>query len=497
MSDNSEVKKTLKNTGLVGVSQIITILISLVKTKVVAILLGPAGIGLINLFNTILEMLGSVFGLGVAVSGVKNISEVISEEDDVKLSRTVVTIKRWLWISGIIGVILTVIFSKKISIYTFGSEKYWLDISLLSLTIIFTNLTSAHSTIIRGARNISDYVRTNIYSSVIGVFIALPIYYFYGVSGVMPVLFTTSLIIYIINYYYSSRVKTVKVKVSFKDSLKEGSAMIKLGLFTVFTGVLSSLTLYYVRVTIGDKLGIEYVGYYSVAITLAVTYMGVVFNAMSADYYPKLGAINTDDGKVNVAVRDQTKIVLLLGTPLLIFMYVFTELIIKMLYTDDFLIAVTLLQWMLLSVFIRFISYPIGYVFLAKGKSTIFIFTQTTWNVLFLFFVFYAFRYGMGLEGIGMSYTFAYLLGVFYNYYILTRVTGFNYDKQSLNYIVIFASLTILFFILSYCFSSLLMFVIKLIGGIIVLLFSIKELQNMLGVNIVEYVKIGLLKSRK
>ncbi|MCK5825180.1 MAG: oligosaccharide flippase family protein [Ichthyobacteriaceae bacterium] len=496
MSENTEVRKTIKNTGIVGVSQIITILISLIKTKVVAILLGPTGIGLIHLFNTTLEMLGSVFGLGVAVSGVRNISEVIAINDSEKLSRTVINIKRWLWFSGILGVILTSLFSKQISILTFGTPDYWFDISLLSITILVTNLTSAHSTIIRGARNITDFVKTNILSAIFGVLIAVPLYYFFGVKAVMPVLFITSIVIYIINYIYSSKIKLQKVKVSFKESLTEGSEMIKLGLFIVFTGLISTLTLYFVRITIGDKLGIEYVGYYSVVISLTVTYMGVIFNAMSADYYPKLGAINNDNKKINIAVLEQTKIVLLLGTPLVVFMYVFAEFIIEILYTEEFLIAVTLLQWMLISVFIRFIGYPIGYVFLAKGKSKIFIFTQTTWNILFVAFVLLSFKNNLGLEGIGISYTLAYFIGAIINVLIIKNVTGFKYDKLTVKYIVIFSFIIMMSFLVSYNFSTIFAFIIKFVGALLVLLFSLNELQKILEISIVDFVKTKLSKNK-
>lgn len=494
MTDNTEVKKTLKNTGLIGGSQILTILISLIKTKVVAVLLGPVGIGLIQLFTSTMEMLNSLFGLGLSVSGVRHIAEEMAKGDDEKLARTVVNIKRWLWLSGGIGVIFTSIFSKKISLITFGTEEHWLELSLLSITIIFTNLALAHSTLVRGVRNVLDFIKLNVFSAIAGTIIAIPIYYYFRDSGIVPVLFATSVITYLINIYFSSKVKLVQVKVSILQSFREGGEMIKLGLFTVVTGVISTATIYYVRITIGVELGIDSVGYYSVAISLAVNYMGIIFNAMSADYYPKLGAIQGDNEKINIAVLEQTKIVLLLGTPLIVLMYTFTELIIQILYSSEFVESIQILQWMLLSVFIRFIGYPIGYVFLAKGKSTIFIFTQTFWNAIFLALVLFFFSRGFGLEGVGIAYLLAYFVGIFVNYYILHDLTNFKYDKQALTYIILLSLVSISFFLISYIYSGTFAFIIKIFGSLLLSFYSYRQIEKLIGIDILDVIKSKLLK---
>lgn len=496
MTNNTEVKKTLKNTGLVGGSQVLTIIISLIKTKVVAVLLGPVGIGLIQLFTSTMEMLNSLFGLGLSVSGVRSISEDMAKDNSEKLSRTFITIKRWLWLSGGIGIVFTSILSKKISFITFGTEEHWIEISLLSITIIFSNLASAHSTLVRGVRNISDYIKLNILSAIIGTIIAIPIYFYFRNSGIVYVLLVSSFVTYLINLFFSSKIKLEEVKVSFLQSYNEGGEMIKLGLFTVVTGVISTATLYYVRITIGEKLGIDSVGYYSVAISLAVTYMSIIFNAMSADYFPRLGAINNDDEKVNLAVLEQTKIVLLLGMPLVVLMYTFTELVIQVLYSSEFVESIHILQWMLLSVFIKFIGYPIGYVFLAKGKSTIFIFTQTFWNALFLGLVIFLFSRGFGLEGVGIAYTASYFIGYFVNYYIFNKLTSFKYDSQSVKYILLFSIVSLSFFLISYNYSGIIALIVKLIGSIFLSYYNYKQIEKLIGVNLFSFIKSKLLKRK-
>jgi PST family polysaccharide transporter len=169
--------------------------------------------------------------------------------------------------------------------------------------------------------------------------------------------------------------------------------------------------------------------------------------------------------------------------------------IIELLYTAEFLEAVTLLQWMLISVFLRFIGYPIGYVFLAKGKSRIFIFTQTLWNVLFISFILFFFNTKTGLEGIGIAYTLAYFIGVFVNYAIIVKVTRLSYDKDLIKHIVILSLVVLVYFVISYKFDSIYFFIVKLIGSVLVVLYSYREIEKLLEINIIEFVKSKFIKN--
>ena len=447
--------------------------------------MGPGGIGLIQLFTTTIALINSVFSLGLGFSGVRDISENISSGDSDAVAKTIVTLKRWVWFSGLVGIIVTVIISKNLSQWAFGNEDHWVDISLLSVTIIFTNLAASHVAIIRGARRMVDFAKINILSAIASIMVAVPLYYFLKDGGIIPVLIITSVIGLIISIVYSKKISYSKVKITFKESFFSGVSMVQLGIFTVITGFITRLTLYYVYISIGEKLGVDSVGYYAVASTLAISYMGLIFTAMGADYFPKLSAINKDDKAINAAVLEQTKIILLLGTPLIIVMYTFSEYIIQILYSDEFIAALPLLMWMLLSVFLRLIGFPIGYVFLAKGKSKIYIFTQSLWNVAFLLLTYLSWQYKGDLEGVGIAYTIAYIIGVTVNVIIIKRLTQFEYDKETLRYILIFSVITITYFYVSYSYNGWYILSFKVIGGGLFILYSFKQVERLIGVNLI------------
>ncbi len=494
MSNKISSRTTLKNTGLVGGSQVISILIGIIKTKIVAILLGPGGIGLIQLFTSTITLVKSISGLGLGFSGVRDVSESIGTGDKERISKTVITLKRWSWVTGLLGVILTIIFSKQLSQWTFGSEDYWIHLSVLSITIIFSNIAASHGAIIRGARRIGDFIKISLWSAFIGAVVSVIIYYFFREKGIVPALISIGLITMVVNIVYSRNVKLVKTKIEFKESFFYGLGMVKLGVFTVLTGFITQLSLYYVRISINDNLGLDSVGYYAVATTLTVTYMGLIFTAMSADYFPKLSAINKDNNAINEAVLEQTKILLLLGTPLIIAMFTFSKYIIGILYTSEFIAALPLLMWMLLSVFLKFIGFPIGYVFLAKGKSKIFIFTQTLWNVIFLILVYFSWKFLDNLAGIGVAFVLAGILGTFVNIFIIKQLTRLTYDRNTIKYIVIFLFFTILYFLVSFNFDGYIVLGLKILGLGALTYYCFKEMEKLIDIDILSLIRSKLLK---
>ena len=64
----------LKYTGLFGGMQGISILVGIIRTKLVAMILGPNGVGLMSLFNSTIRLLGDASQLGLPVSGIRKIS---------------------------------------------------------------------------------------------------------------------------------------------------------------------------------------------------------------------------------------------------------------------------------------------------------------------------------------------------------------------------------------------------------------------------------------
>lgn len=486
----NSARESLKNTGLVGGSQVFTILISIIRVKFTALLLGTTGMGIIQLFNSTILTVQSISNLGIGVTGVRDIAKSFSTNNDEEIAKSALTLKRWTWFTGLLGTLTTLVLSKQLSIWTFGDDNYQIEISILSITILIANIATGYSSIIRGKRRMADFAIISVVGAIILTVIAIPLYYFFKEKGILPVLILTGLINLILQYTFSRKIAIPKIKITYKESFFYGLDMVKLGLFTVISGFISNIAIYYVQISINNRLGVDHVSYYGVATTLAVTYMGLIFTAIATDYFPKLSSIQNDNLAINKAVLEQTKIGLLLGTPLIIAMYTFSDIIIQILYTKDFVHALPVLMWMLMAVFLRLLMFPIGYVFLAKGQSKVFIFTQSFWNVIFIGLVFVFWHYRGDLVGVGIAFTIAYVFGVIVNFMIIRKQTNFRYDSHTVFLIVVFSIIILCYFIFSYFkFTYWYVFSIKVLGLFLLSYYCYLKIESMVGLKIKHYVQ--------
>ena len=72
----------LKYTGIFGGVQGLNILMSMVRNKLVAIILGPEGMGLISLFNSSIKLVSDSTNLGISMSAVREVSEAYEHGDE-------------------------------------------------------------------------------------------------------------------------------------------------------------------------------------------------------------------------------------------------------------------------------------------------------------------------------------------------------------------------------------------------------------------------------
>lgn len=83
MTDSqSSYLQIFKSTSLFSGMQVITILISIVCTKSLAVLLGTAGVGTLGLFNAPMGLIASLTGLGISYSAIRDISEAAGTEHE-------------------------------------------------------------------------------------------------------------------------------------------------------------------------------------------------------------------------------------------------------------------------------------------------------------------------------------------------------------------------------------------------------------------------------
>ena len=112
----------LKSSALIGGSSVLNIPIGIVRTKAMAVFLGPAGFGLLGVYGSIADFAQSIAGMGINGSGVRQIAEAVGSRETERIARTVAVLRRTSVLLGVFGAVLLVLFSRQISTLTFGSD---------------------------------------------------------------------------------------------------------------------------------------------------------------------------------------------------------------------------------------------------------------------------------------------------------------------------------------------------------------------------------------
>ena len=437
MSNSSSYSRILKSSSVVGGSQAFSMLIGMIRVKFVAVLIGPSGLALISVLQSIQTMGVTLSGLGVSSSGVREITKANGDEDMKRLSMTAVSLRRFCWLLGLVGGGGAVIFSKPISQLTFGNVDHATSIAWLSLAILFTLMSFGQMAILQGVRRIGDLALVNIISVFVGSFASIIIYWLYGIDGVVPSLISLALFNFLVSFYYARRLELEIVRVSWKDSFLLAGSILGLGLAFMWTAIMRSLTEYGTRWLIINKIDFISVGIFFAAYRLSGMFLNFVLGAMGTDFYPNLTAASDDHEAMRGLVNQQTEVGLLLALPGLLVTLALSSLVVRVFYSSEFIDAIPLLQWFVLGCLGRVISWPMGYTLLAKGRGGLLVVCETAGQCFHLTMI-YLFLNHFGLVGVSIAFVLNYIVWTILLMVVSYYLIGYRWSSTVLS-LVLFA----------------------------------------------------------
>jgi O-antigen/teichoic acid export membrane protein len=483
--EKKSFKHIFKATSLFGGVQIIQILANLVRGKFIAILLGPAGMGLSSLYTSTTTMIQTISGLGLSFSAVRDISMATETHDLKKISRTRKVFQRWIWFSGLLGAVITIVFSPFLSKVTFGNKEYAWAFVWLSITLLLNALAKGNNTLLQGMRRLRDTAKASVIGSVVGLFVSVPLYYFYGIKGIVPALIFAAVTAYIASLFFTRKIEQEPVTVTGRETIREGQEMVKLGIIQMISYFLGTLAVYVVNTFVRYKGGFADVGLYQAGLSLTNQFVGLVFVAMGSDYFPRLSAISSDNVKVREMVNQQAEIVILIAAPLLIALLVTAPVIIHLLLSPEFYSITLFIRWLAIGMIFKAASYSVGYIAFAKGdKKVFFIVDGVIGNGLQLLFNIVAYNF-WGLKGMGISFLVTFSVYFITIQIITYKLYSFSFNKVFFRLFISFLVLCLMAFIFTSMNNKIVEFGVGSTLFIISAIFSFHEIDKRTGLKAV------------
>lgn len=417
-----------KAIALFGGVKLINILISILRSKAIALLIGPAGMGISNLLKSTSDTVNRITGCGLHTSAVRDVAKSYHTQDQNRINVTITTVRGLVWATGLLGALLMLIFAGPLSQFAFGNREYSSAFRILSIMLVFLQINIGQTALMQGTFHYKDMARANLIGHVLSLVLTLPLYYFFREKGIVPALIIASLITLILSTIYSKKIHYEKVKLSLKEYWKNGKDMLTVGFVVALGGLISNASSYLMNVIISRVQSVEAVGLYSAAITIANSYVFLILSAMTTDYVPRLSAINGNNVEQVQVINKQMEMVLLLLAPLLVAFIVFAKEAIWILYSPKFYAVTHMLEFLMFGMLFRAISWCLSYAFIARGDSKIFLTNEVIIFFISLSCKFFGF-YFAGFSGIGVAIIVVYLIYTLIMAIVAKKHFGFFFDK--------------------------------------------------------------------
>ena len=423
----SSYRTILRSSSIIGGAQVINIAVGLVKMKVVAVMLGPAGVGLIGLYLSLIQTASSIAAMGLGNVGTRQIAVARAEGGDIAVGRTRRALFWGTMLLALIGAALFWLASGWIARVILADETRATDVAWLSVGVALTVAAGSQGALLTGLRRIGDLARINVGAGVIGAALGVLALWLWGAQGLIAMILVAPVVTFLLGHVYVTRLgPPVGPLIRLPEMSREWQTMLTLGFAFMLSGLVTTLGHLAARTLVQRELGAEALGQFQAAWAIGMTYLGFVLSAMGTDYYPRLTAAVRDTATATRLVNEQTEVALLLCAPVLLAMLGLAPWVIHLLYSAEFGPAVEILRWQLLGDILKVMSWPLGFVLLAVGAGKTFILTESLGMGVFVLGVL------IGLPLIGVTATGVAFLALYVAYLPIVwwfggRIIGFRW----------------------------------------------------------------------
>ena len=409
MAGNGNIsQKAMKAMGLFGGVQVMGILCSIVRTKLVALWIGPVGIGLFGLFNNALEMISTGTNLGIRSSSVRDISQAHDSNTPGLVAKMVAVVRKWsLWL-GLFGALVTLMLAPLLSELTFGDQNHLWGFVALSIAVLLGALTNGEYAVLQGSARLKRLASVTLWGTLAGLAVSIPLFYLLRERSILPSIIAYAVALAAFAWIFRNK-DYPDTKVSRQEMFDMGKGFVKLGIFMTLGNFASILASYAFNAWLNLNAGTEAVGFYQAGYTLINKYTGLILTALGMEYYPRLSRVANSRLRLRAFVSQEINVAIAVMAPVVALFILLRELVVWILYTPEFNVILTFISWGMIGTVLRTLSWCLAFTILAKGDGKTYLWTEVASAVINLVLNIVFYRW-WGLTGLGIAFLVSYLL---------------------------------------------------------------------------------------
>lgn len=397
----------IKVFSLNALSTFVRMLAGMVSVKIVAVIIGPAGIALLGQLNNFSSILLGMGNGGINTGITKYVAEY--KDDDSKVKAYISNALRITLVCSFVVSLILIFFCKWLSQLILLSEEYYYVFIVFGITIFLFTLNGLITSILNGYKEFKLYVRVSIFGTIAGLLYSVLLVFLWGLPGAMINAVTFQSIMLFVTLWMCRKLPWMK-REYFAQKLDKPIVKKYLGysLMTLTTLALLPTCQMLLRGYVMSELSPTDAGIWEGMNRISSMYLSVITSAFSIYYLPRLSEIlNPEELRSEIIRCYKVILPMLLGISVLIFLL--KHIVLWVLFTPDFYPMENLFGWQLAGDMFKMCSWLLSYLMVAKAMTGKFIITEIIFNLSYLALAFLFMKLN-GIVGLIQGYLINYIL---------------------------------------------------------------------------------------
>jgi len=416
------LKKILESTIIMGTSSVLVLTLDLVRVKIIAVLLGPSGVGVLSILNHFHVVGATLIGLGLGTGIAKYVATFKNENNEAGIQKVLSNSFQIVLFLSLTVLVISIFISSHLSNWILSNPKYSLFIIIYAISFPLAVYPTATNSFLLGLKRIKALAKINVLRTSISLLFIIPLVYFFRLRGAVISVLVITTVHLLLNKYYlrkeTTRYRVLQWQPFEADLLKK---LFQYGLTSLLVGSAYYLSHLLLKIIIVNSLGLEVNGIYQPIWALTMTYLMLVLSSMSAYSYPRLCEL-TSTRDITEELNGIVRVAVLLITPIMFFLLVARGPIIQILYSSSFLDATKYMPIQIIGDFFKVLFWALGMYLLPTKRLFAFIWLNLLQDVVLV-----------GLAAILVSrYQLYGIVAAFALSYLIAFIALYLYSKNKI-----------------------------------------------------------------
>ena len=405
--------------GQLGSVQVLGQLCSVVRNKLIAIWIGPVGVGLVILFNSVSDLVGVFTRLNIDQSSQRD----IAAGDSGTTAKLSYVTHRWsVWL-GLLAWLLMCVASPLLSRWSFGETSRWPDFCLLGAVPFLTSVAFGYQAVMKGCRRFGLLARISALISIGGIIVSVPLIWFLRERAIIWIILAYTLCLFIGSWLW--RVRLPRVRMKFREVWRTGMSFVRLGFFITLGLGAGYLVNYLFVLYMNNYADTTRLGLYQAGYIILNSYVGAIFSGVWTEYFPRLSRAIRSRRATEVTVSHRISMTAWTLLPVMTLFMALDEPIVRLIYSSSFLDIIPYITLGMSAMGLRAASWCIQHTVLARGDGRLYVITEVVSCALCLVLNIVGYSH-WGFIGLGVSYIIWYIVFLALVWAVYRRCYGYR-----------------------------------------------------------------------